>query len=990
MLQRAPSDDIVRVANSASRKYCVEGQNQARVDSKMDNQAHSHSRWGSSSVSMLQHWLLHAAALNPTAPVHTTVALELLGPLNRRALRDALDRIVCHHQILRTAFRQINGEPTPVIGPADRGLLLIEQDVDVEESTIQLFEEETRSPFDISNGPLIRARLLQRSTIHHFLFVSAHPLVCDRSSYISILIELRDHYDAFSRGKAESRPRPPDTAANRQFHAPTPDALQEQLTYWKRQLLGAPDLARLPTDRPRRAALIHGVRKLRFDLPKALTDRMNRLAARRCVSLLAVLLCGWSVLLSRWCAQQDLTTGVLVSNRPPDCEHALIGPVENILPIRVLISPNATIATLLARIDASLTTALANRDVPMHAIADSLRPLRCGRPIVQTTISLEQRGLETVARGSLTSGDLKVGRVWQERCESALELSLSMWPANGRLVGVVEYAQDLFEERTVARVCDWLSATLSAMVDAPGSRANRLSVLSTAEWRSVVFEFNDSPLHPAPPQRIDDMFESIAERIPDAAAVVDESREISFLQLNGRANQLARILKRRGTASGELIAIPSKPGLETIVAAIAVLKARAAYVAVAPADIRVGTLRAQGKFAPRTFIVAKRAEIVATASDARIIAFDDDADEIAMESTENVQREDCSARDLACVILEIGRRGHNRWTLLEHRNVTSMLASIDERLHLTAMDTWSLMHTVASGSAQLELWGALLYGSQVMVTPAMATRDPETLYRCLAHNGITVLNLKPSEFLRCLDTPERFSRHRLHTVILSGEQLRTATLRAWFDRGQRWPRLIFLYGSPGFALAAAYTELRRIDVADGRCGSLGGEPLSCCSLYILDRYAQPVPFGVVGEIYTAGDGVARGYIEGRRRGAWVPAPLVADIGAKLYRTGEQGQWTAEGRFYCAPRMDATNSSFETFRIESELLSHPAVKSASVVIRRNDTGDDTFVAYVEASRRTPSAAELRTYLESHIPAYLVPAAFVFGAEDESEPNLSRPA
>jgi acyl-CoA synthetase (AMP-forming)/AMP-acid ligase II len=376
------------------------------------------------------------------------------------------------------------------------------------------------------------------------------------------------------------------------------------------------------------------------------------------------------------------------------------------------------------------------------------------------------------------------------------------------------------------------------------------------------------------------------------------------------------------------------------------------------------------------FIVAKRAEIGSSIGDERIIAFDVDSDAIGRESVENLQRKEMTACDLACAVLTTDQRGQRRWMLLEHRNVTSVLLSLDERLHFTRFDVWALAHSMLSRIALMELWGSLLSGSQVTLVPAAATRDPANVCRFFQEAGITVLNQTPSEFLRWADLTALTPRHRLHSIILSGERVRAAELKTWFDLGRCWPQIIYLYGHHGLTTASAYSKVRKFEAHRRSAGWLAGLPLSCARIYILDPHRQPVPTGVVGDIYVAGDSVAPSYIQARRNGEYVPDPFSTDPNGTLYRTGDQGYWTADGQVELVREQStATSADVEASRVECELLSHPEVRRASVVACRNEAGGDSLIAYVEGMRRTPTAAELRTFLELNVPAYMVPRKFI---------------
>jgi arthrofactin-type cyclic lipopeptide synthetase B len=440
--------------------------------------------------------------------------------------------------------------------------------------------------------------------------------------------------------------------------------------------------------------------------------------------------------------------------------------------------------------------------------------------------------------------------------------------------------------------------------------------------------------------------------------------------------------------AGELIAVLLDPGMESIVAIVAILKVGCAYVAGTPAELQSGILRTLREHEPRMFIVAKRAEIASSTGDERIIAFDVDSDAIGRESMENLQHKEMTACDLACAVLSTEHSGRHRWMLMEHRNLTSMVLSLDERLHFTRFDVWALAHSMLSRIALIELWGPLLSGSQVTIVPVAPMRDPENLCRFLEQGGITVLNQTPSEFLRWADLAALTPRHQLHSVILSGEPVRAAELKAWFDLGRRWPQIIYLYGHHGLTIASAYTKVRELDVHRRSAGWLAGLPLSCTRLYILDLHRQPVPTGVVGDIYVAGDGLARGYIQTRKNVEYVPDPFSTDPDGKLYRTGDQGYWTADGQVeLMLAQSVATSADVEASRVECELLSHPEVRHASVVACRNEAGGDSLIAYVEGMRRTPTPAELRMFLELNVPAYMVPRKFICRGRTHPE---SRPA
>lgn len=944
----------------------------------MKDQGQTHVQCEVLPLSLAQHWLFHRVRHNPSVPVHSTIVLDLVGRLCRRSLRAALDQMVHRHRVLRTVFRQVDGVSVSLVGPTDSGLALMEQNVESELNARHLLQEENRIPFDVGSGPLVRARLVRLAEHRHWILISVHPLVADRSTFTNILSELRDLYSLWSRARSDVTLKPviqyADVARAR-MEAISPEAIQTQLSYWKRGLLGAPDLGHLHTDRRRPAVQSYSTARHMLEISEELTRALREVARCSVASLSTVLVGAWSVLLNRWSGQSDLTIGVPFSLQRAPRSEVLLGPLENMLPIRVLISASTTTGMLLKQIDSAFLAAAAHQDVPIDCIADALRPLREGRPIFQSAITLSETALHARAGMDFAPGELQVREITEARSQSGLDIAISLSLEGEAMTGVVEYAAELFEERTIDRICKWWTVLLSAMAGTPEVPVSQLPMLTAAERYAVLSEFNNVNPSWLEPGCVHHIVEDYAEQIPQAIAVTDGDSSITFDELNRRANQLARLLRRRGMRKGDLGAICLSLGIDSVVATVAILKAGGAYIAGSSQQLRGYEPRAPDQFPPRLCVSVVGAGDPREIRDSLVVSMDDDAACIGRESDENLALNDSTPVDAACVIQCAGRKGRHCWVIVEHRNITSAVASIDERLHFAQHDVWALCHPISSQLSLLELWGALLTGGQAAIIPQHVSRDAGPRWLVLSGHQVTVLIQKPSEFLALTEKAGECSPGLLHTVILVGEPLNAAVLRAWFELRRRWPRLVYLYGPAGLTVAGAYSRISSHQMDGKSTGRLAGVPLSSSRFYVLDSHRQPSPIGVVGDIYVAGASVARHYIENgrqhRRR-----SYFCAGAQERLYRTGDRGAWNADGVIEVACHgAAASNSEIEAARIENELLAHPSVRDVSVVVSSNANGRDALLAYVKCARGTASASELRTFLEQNVPAYMVPTVLV---------------
>lgn len=483
---------------------------------------------------------------------------------------------------------------------------------------------------------------------------------------------------------------------------------------------------------------------------------------------------------------------------------------------------------------------------------------------------------------------------------------------------------------------------------------------------------------------IHQLFESQVERTPEAVAVVFENEQLTYKDLNCRANQLARYLQNVGVGSEVLVGICVERSLEMVVGIIGILKASGAYVPLDPTypkerlafmlqDSQVSILLTQ------QHLVEKLTE-----SEAQIVCLDSEWEAIAQESEDNPVSE-VTAENLAYVIYTSGSTGKPKGVLVSHYNVVRLFEATQSWFHFNERDVWTLFHSYAFDFSVWELWGALLYGGRLVVVPYWVSRSPEEFYNLLCKEQVTVLNQTPSAFCQLIQVEESrkvIKEHHLRLVIFGGEALQLQSLKPWFERyGDERPRLVNMYGITETTVHVTYRPLTITDVNEGK-GSAIGVPIPDLQVYVLDQYQKPVSIGVPGEIYIGGVGLSRGYLNRPELTTerFIPNPFSDRSEAYLYKSGDLGRYLPNGDIEYLGRIDhqvkIRGFRIELGEIESALAQHPSVKQSVVIIREDIPGDKRLVAYVRLDQKqTFRAQEFRSFLQSKLPDYMVPSTFL---------------
>ncbi len=930
-------------------------------------------------------WFLDQLDHAAGAAYHLASGWRLQGSLDPLALRAALDAIVARHAVLRTSFALLDGQPVQQIAPAGAESQWVEHDlsglsVDAQRERIyELSAREATEPFDLSAGPLIRARLLRLAPQDHLLLITQHHIISDGWSERLLRGELAGYYAAFSRG--QGNPLPPldmqyaDYALwQRQWLKE--QKLQQQLEFWKCHLRAAPAVLQLPTDRPRPAIQTYAGSTLELTLSPALTAALRRLSRRHGVTLFMTLLAGWSALLSRLSGQSDVVIGTPVANRPRREFESLLGFFANTLALRVRLGEDPSVAELLRQIRTTTLEAYAHQDLPFAQVVEALQPTRSlsHNPIFQAMLAYH----DTSGEKALRLPGLEVSEFKPPRRSSIFDLTLWLRDVGERIEGALEYATDLFELATIERMATHLQAVLEAMVEDDQQRISRLNLLSPAQRRQLLASFNETHTPYESARCIHELIEARAAQTPDAPAVLCEDGQLSYGELNRRANQLAHHLIGMGLRPDDRVAICMQRGLELMVGLLGILKAGGAYVPLDPAYPRQRLAYMLEDSAPVAVLTHSAARASLPECELPVVNLDlKDTRSIILQAPQHDPAAcalGLTSSHLAYVIYTSGSTGRPKGVMIEHRSVVNLLCAMTCGPGLHDRDLLLAVTTLSFDIAGLELYLPLISGARLLLASRAAATDAHALSQLIRRHAVTVMQATPATWGLLLAHGWQGSTEL--RVLCGGETL-PAELAARLATHNR--ELWNLYGPTETTIWSTMGQVRG---SNGAAIASIGRPIANTRIYVLDQCGEPVPIGVPGEIYIGGAGVARGYLNRPQLTAhrFVPDHLSEAPGARLYRTGDLGRWRADGNLEFLGRNDLQvkirGFRIELEEIEARLAQCHGVRQAVVVAREDGQGGRRLVAYLTAQPAAVlSAVQLRSELSAVLPTYMLPSAFV---------------
>ncbi|MEU0764851.1 amino acid adenylation domain-containing protein [Streptomyces microflavus] len=943
-------------------------------------------------------WFLHRLE-GPSPTYNIPLVLSVNGPLDRDALQLALHDLVDRHETLRTVYPPTDngpgadgdGTPHQVILPpgheAARPVLrLAEPGSDLTEAV--------RHCFDLAAEPPLRTVLFSDSPAHHTLLLLLHHIAGDGASTTPLARDLATAYTARLSGSApEFTPlagQYVDHAARLQQllgtpAAPTPLA-EAQLAHWREALAGLPDQLELPTDRPRPPVATSAGDTVPFALDAATHEALRRVARAHGATVFMTVQAGLAALLTRHGCGTDIPLGTPVAGRDDDTTAGLVGFFTNTVVLRTDTSGDPGFGALLDRVRTTTLAAYEHDALPFDHLVEALNPPRslARHPLFQTMLAWQ-----SIADGPAAFGPDATARLAAVPSGTAkFDLTLNAGElADGGIAGFLEFRTDLFDRTTAQALADRLARLLTAAAAEPETPVGLLPVLGEDEVHRALVEANGASADRPVPLTLAEVYEVAARRHPDRVAVSCAGDSLTYAELSSRAQSLARLLAARNIGPGSIVALALPRSLDLVAGLLAVSLSGAAYLPMDPdypAD-RLAYMLEDAR--PAALITDAATADRLPAHELPLITVDEAAGFPDGPLSQSDRTRPLSPQDPAYVIYTSGSTGRPKGVVVTQHNVTRLMTATEHWFAFGPDDVWTLFHSYAFDFSVWELWGALLYGGKVVVVPHLTSRDPQAFLRLLAEERVTVLNQTPSAFYQLAAADREAPGHNLalRYVVFGGEALELGRLADWYTRHQEnAPTLVNMYGITETTVHVSYLALDRATAASAVSSTIGVN-IPDLRVYVLDDRLQPVPPGVTGEMYVAGQGVALGYLgrPGLTAGRFVADPfahLFGESGTRMYRSGDLARRRADGALEYFGRGDQQvkirGFRIELGEIEAVLAAHPEVADVAVVVREDVPGDKRLVGYVVPAPGTdPVPGELREHAAAVLPVHMVPSAVV---------------
>jgi amino acid adenylation domain-containing protein len=903
-------------------------------------------------------------------------ALCLRGPLDVEVLERSLGEVVRRHEVLRTVYVEVEGEPVQVVlpwrplsmGRADLSVLPAEER---EEALRGHLRDDARQAFDLVRGPVFRAILVRLSEWEHAVQVTVHHIAGDGWSMGLLIREAIVIYEALRTGAPPPLPELPIQYADYaiwQRQAAQGGVHAALLDYWRERLAGVPSLE-LPTDRRRPPVQSHRGAMVRYQVQPEVGRALRSLSQAEGVTLFVTLLAAFDVLLHRWSGAEDLSVGTPVAGRSVETE-ALVGYFVNTLVLRTRVDAGMTFRELILRARETAFGAFARQELPFDRLVEELRPERdlSRSPLFQVMFVLQADDDAPLPRPA----GLELERLATDAATSAFDLTLAMVPEGEGFWGWLEYSTDLFDESTVRLLLERWTTLLPGVAKRPEAHLDALPFLGERE-RMLLAGWNDTT-RPYPEATLHELFEHQVERTPDATALVSGDDRLSYAELNARANRLARRLREAGVRPEVRAAVLMERSPEMVVSLLAVLKAGGAYVPVDP-EYPADRISYMLRDSDPAVVLALGGARALVPSELRVIDADGEGDSVGCENSAPA----AGPENLCYLIYTSGSTGRPKGAMNAHSGVVNRIRWMQETYGLAAADAVLQKTPISFDVSVWELFWPLLTGARLVLARPGGHRDPAYLAELIEREGITTAHFVPSlleVFVECGDLARCRS---LRLVVCSGEALPSdLAARAM----QRLPgELHNLYGPTEAA----------VDVTWWPCDPGGtvlptvpiGRPIANTEIHVVDEHGGVCPVGVPGELCIGGVQVGRGYWNRPEltAGRFVPDPFAGRPGVRMYRTGDRTRWSADGVLEFLGRNDdqvkIRGHRVEPGEVEGALRACAGVHDARVVARPGPGDGPGLVAYLipDDAAAAPDPEALRAALAATLPEVMIPSAFV---------------
>jgi len=931
-------------------------------------------------------WFQHQMA--PDSIFNLLYAVRIRDKVNVRILRLAFQRLIDRHPTLRSTFHSVKGEPVQKIHE-EAEVFFIHEDASSwsDDALFKRLEEETHRHFDLVNGPVLRIHLFSRSETEHVLLQTIHHIVADLWSQAIIANEVSLLYSALMMEEQVAELPALEIQYSDyvrwQSEMLAADEGERLWSYWKEKLSGQLPILNLPTDRPRPAVQTFNGKSKTIVFESTLTQKLKQISEATGSTLYMTLLAAFNVLLHRYTGQDDLIVGTPTTGRSHNELAPIVGYFVNPLPLRSDLSGNPKFIDFLAQVRKTVVDAIDHQSYPLGLLVEKLHPKRdtSRTPLFQVMFVFQrahllyEEGLSSFAVGEegvqMNLAGLPMEAVPMEEWLSPFDLTLMMAESRNRLGATLTYNTDLFDAGTMDRFLRHFQNIVNHISDDPTAHISQFAMLDVSESEHLIKSLNATDSDFPADRCAHQIIAEIASARPDADAVVFEDKKLSYRELNNRANQLAQYLQKKGVGPETIVAISIERSLDMIVAMLGALKAGGAYL---PMDPDYPTerlaLMLEDSGAP-LLITQKGLEGKYAAISANCIFIDSDWAFIDGETTEEpVNR--ALPENLAYVIYTSGSTGKPKGTLLQHRGLVNFATAHVRTLGMNGNDRMLQFASFSFDASVSEIFTALFAGAALHLAKRETLLSSPRLMELLKTARITAAIIPPA--LLAVLPAEALPDLRI--IISAGESCSRDVVAKWA------PGRSFYNGyGPTEATVGPTIFKADPDRLDSATVPIG-RPLSNVTVYLLDKYLNPTPLGIPGEIYIGGVCLARGYHHRPEMTAerFIPDPFSRDAGARLYRTGDMGKYLPDGAIEFYGRVDfqvkVRGFRIELAEIESVLAEHSAIEDVVVLAKKDKAGENRLVAYIVPDHKPlPDNHEIREFLKSRMPEYMVPTAFV---------------
>ncbi|MCX8132087.1 MAG: amino acid adenylation domain-containing protein [Clostridia bacterium] len=911
-------------------------------------------------------------------------AVKMSGIPNKEAIRKSLEKLVERHESLRTTFKNVNGSPVQVINKkADVDLAEVDlshvHKKEIENKIKLVLKDEARRIFDLEKGPLFRFCLFKTGEEEYVFSMTIHHIISDAWSNAILVGEFFKLYEAFLKEKNLELPLPEIEYADYsswERNRLQGETLEELLSYWRKQLAN-PLTLQLPTDYPRPKSQSYEGGFETFRVSRELSEKLKSICNKEGVTMFMLILTAFQALLCRYSGQTDIFTGTVVANRNRKEVESLVGYFMNTLVMRTNFENDPCFTEVLNKVKQMTIDAYTYQELPFDKLLEELKP---ERDVSRTPLFQVMFILHTTQKVELDLPGLKMEQLAVESGMSPFDLRLQLTETDQGLKGGFDYNTSLFSPSTVERIGYHLLNILESIAANPEVRISKIKLLTEKEERQILEEFNNTDAEYPEEKVIYEFFEEHALKNPDDIAASFGDKQLTYKELNEKANQIARILCEKGMGQESIIGILLERSLEMIIGIMAVVKAGGAYLPIDPhnpqdrinyilEDSNVSLLLSHKKFSD--IHVGEKIEKIYLEDEA---LYTGDKSNLAGKA---------DPHGLAYVIYTSGSTGKPKGTLIEHHSLVNRLNWMQKMYPLIKSDTILQKTPYTFDVSVWEMFWWAMQGAKVCFLEPGAEKDPGKIVKAIEENMITVMHFVPSmlnSFLEYLkDTGETGRVASLKQVFASGEALTAAQVSLFKNLlAKNGTKLANLYGPTEATIDVSYFDC----ITDNELDSIPiGKPIDNIRLYVMDSKLQLQPVGVPGELCIAGVGLARGYLNRPELTSEKFADNPLEPGKKLYRTGDLAKWREDGNIEYLGRIDfqvkIRGLRIELGEIERVLIEHPSVKDCIVTAWEKQPGNMHLVGYIVCEKDTKTEIdEIKAFLGKALPEYMVPKLFVF--------------